>query len=82
MTMEWISVEEKLPERGVCVLAWGDLWASVGMCFFGTGEEHWHYCHVDGDCKEVTWRWHEDGSTVRKTNVTHWMPLPEPPKTN
>ena len=78
-TAKWTSAEVKMPERGDRILAWGETWVSVGMCFFGTCEDYRHYCHADGDCKEVTWRWCEDGATVRNANVTHWMPLPEPP---
>ena len=79
---KWINVEDMLPDRGVRVLAWGNGWYSVGDCFHGTQENHHHYCHKDGECKEVAWRWHEDGTTVRHANVTHWMPLPDPPTPN
>ena len=64
---KWISVTERLPLDGQDVLA---------VRTYGDGEK----------CQEVlmahitTW----DEETGRKwwntTNITHWMPLPEPPK--
>lgn len=57
----WISVKERLPEKGALVLAWikdeNEPYPTVGS--------------FDGDEREIgVWRrW-----------VTHWMPLPDPPK--
>ncbi len=69
--MKWIPVTERLP-----------------------GEEGWYLVFTKPDrgyksinkgyfCKGFDWdhfapRWHGAGGTW--TNVTHWMPLPEPPK--
>lgn len=66
-TPRWISVEERLPLYGQDVLA---------VRTYGDGEK----------CQEVLMAhiavWNE--GTGRKwwnaTNITHWMPLPEPPK--
>jgi hypothetical protein len=71
----WISVEERLPERGVNVLCYMD---------FSKNEEtkHWENSIADNVYNGVlvgsrptkhTWAWQGDC-------VTHWMPLPEPPK--
>lgn len=62
--IEWISVEERLPENTDAVLVLiRDDEPSVGVL---------HY--VDG-------LWRQDKySSVGEFFITHWMPLPEPPK--
>jgi hypothetical protein len=70
----WISVNDALPELTVCVdlyVDWQDYTGRVCNCFRNN----------DGDY----WMW--DDSVRFKINinaslVTHWMPLPEPPKDN
>lgn len=62
--MEWIKVEDRLPENGVEVLA----------CFYNNVQTM--PCWVDryGD-------WFQVNRILPITNkITHWMPLPEPPK--
>ena len=60
---EWISVEDRLPERK----------QSVWVFVRGSGQTTgwWHYYG-----KKVTW-WTPARITCA---VTHWMPLPKPPK--
>lgn len=62
---DWISVNDKLPENIRSVLVWD----SVDNDVF-TG----YYCKYNG--------WTVDGfyDVEYHFNVTHWMPLPEPPK--
>lgn len=64
--MEWISVEDKLPEYGNAVL----VYTSSGICIA-------HICGktITGD--KPTWI--ETNGDYDFWNVTHWMPLPEPP---
>ena len=65
--MEWISVEDRLPEPMQEVLVFdGDDLVFVRLWSWDDGESHWYdsYGAIDS-C----------GS-----NITHWMPLPEPPK--
>lgn len=63
---EWISVEEKLPEKGENVLVYaiakyiGDTKIGIDKLEEGERRPVWFYTHG----------WFE---------VTHWMPLPEPP---
>ena len=66
----WISVEERLPDKQKCVLVFKQrnshaLWPIA----------KWHI--------EIDWRG-EDGWSKNLDNgyfdITHWMPLPEPPK--
>ena len=69
--MNWISIKERLPEDERSVLAYygfdrGD--GDLGMKFMGT---------LSYFCFDPNPHWqHADHNLV----VTHWMPLPEPPK--
>ncbi len=69
---EWISVDEKLPEEWEEVLAWDG--ENVRQGYY-TMDIDW-----DDDAKQAeTPRWtYYDGMLWE--NVTHWMPLPQPPK--
>jgi hypothetical protein len=61
---EWISVEERLPERGELVQFWN------------AGRERWDY----GNCYDVEDGWWGSTLSMERTRaVTHWMPLPPPP---
>lgn len=66
--MEWISVEDILPENSSWnLIVTGDM---VTMAFFemdGHGNYYW-LCHNDAEDKD---EWE---------GVTNWMPLPEPPE--
>jgi hypothetical protein len=59
--MEWISIEERLPDPGF-VLAYDVGREHYGVVEYRFGGE-WH--HISG---------------MHLANVSHWMPLPEPPK--
>lgn len=71
MTNKWISVSDKLPEVGKAGVYRSDdvLVVDNGdiltACFvkIKSGQLWWRMSHIDD----------------RLTNVTHWMPLPEPP---
>lgn len=63
--MEWISVNDRLPEEGEHVIAC-DKEKAVCEAMLS----------VDGKfCWSVFW-----GDWGDLMDVTHWMPLPEPPK--
>ena len=63
---EWISVKDRLPEN--------NQWA---LCFmkdksFGTFRVlQWNY---------IDWQWNDGNERWEEKDVTHWMPLPLPPK--
>ena len=60
MRGEWISVNDRLPERGKRVLVYSE-----------------YMRNSENGGISVNWGWmcHK-----RRTDITHWMPLPEPPK--
>lgn len=61
---EWISVDERLPKDGETVLTISSE-EEMAVCFYETELEGiFQQCH----------------GLVQIYNITHWMPLPEPPK--
>lgn len=66
--MEWISVKDRLPETGDTVLAWRESTFTPGVYYASTGTFGFYHEGIWGDKDEDNW------------NVTHWMPLPEPPE--
>ena len=67
VTMEWISVEDCLPEKGQRVIGFGE---EVGVF------SSIIHLNVDG-----VWKFSDSNAIVSFCDfITHWMPLPEPPK--
>lgn len=70
---KWIPVTERLPNCNGCYLVWRPHFfgGKIGMpsiCYFD-GSNTWHDSYgVDFE------------RTLHPEDVTHWMPLPEPPK--
>jgi len=64
--MEWIKVEDRLPEDRVLVLCWQE---SMGACI----REH---IYEDG---YVSWYDEHNNYDDSDLKITHWMPLPPPP---
>ena len=66
---EWISVNDRLPENYIPVIVYCQ---NFGGIIFYDGQ------HID-DGELVGWE--SDGDCGYPTlDVTHWMPLPEPPR--
>ena len=62
----WIPVTERLPKEGEFVLVYGDLYPNK------------HDGGVIAVSKRMDWNyWQGFG---RERDITHWMPLPPPPK--
>ena len=62
---EWISVDERLPEEKVnCIVHYKHAYCD--------NDDYWAIgiCFYDGDKFKMDWSY----------KVTHWMPLPKPPK--
>lgn len=79
---EWISVKDKMPENYNDVLIWPRPDFGVeqfvghfnpcakGSAYGNTGMPGWFAAEHE----------HNSGVHLVKVAVTHWMPLPEPPK--
>jgi len=65
---KWISVKDRLPELGTPVLFIGK---TIYRAWFST-QRGWY----DG----TFWRRNDGEAVYSTTPVTHWMPLPKPPK--
>lgn len=66
---EWISVDERLPEKtGLYLIVWDGSVAAAYRHTHWTLGEFWNN-DLDGGI-----------SVIPDSEVTHWMPLPEPPK--
>ena len=62
---EWISVDERLPEEKVnCIVHYKHAYCD--------NDDYWAIgiCFYDGEKFQMNWSY----------KVTHWMPLPQPPK--
>ena len=72
---EWISVKDRLPEENVPVLICtqeGAIWMAEYLEErrpHTTATAYWETVDVMYGC----------GAELETTEVTHWMPLPEPP---
>lgn len=70
LVTKWVSVDERLPEVGVKVICFGGLLTDLGFTYQTDFA-------VMGNDKE--WIFFE-GTISDGWNITHWMPLPQPPK--
>ncbi len=89
--MEWISVHERLPERGDRVLGYSVSPGDIGDCaivFIDDDGKYWELDHMCIHAIEENFPgeiiyyniyplMHDNGEAIR--GVTHWMPLPKSP---
>jgi hypothetical protein len=66
--MEWISVKDEYPDRGVPVLVCADNGYMGVLCYFGT--------EVGG--RVDVWR-EDEWACSASCTITHWKALPAPP---
>lgn len=66
-TSGWVSVKERLPEPEENVI----IWAKTGCMKYAQ-------YHEDGSINP--WYVYEDNARAWTNVISHWMPLPEPPK--
>ena len=73
--MKWIKTKDKMPEADIPVLV---IVAGYSQPFVGC--RYWEFaCHDDNFEDFLYWDdVHNDGQCWE--SVTHWMPLPKPPK--
>lgn len=60
----WIPCSERMPEKHVEVLAYSPFWGKIIVALWGG--EFWLEQWTDDD--------------LEQSEITHWMPLPEPPE--
>ena len=68
MSDNWISVDDKLPEEQQCVIAHEKDYGVMLGDYLGI------------KYSQPVWIVRKQGLIMRTTEVTHWQPLPEPPK--
>lgn len=67
---KWISVKDRLPRDNVSVLIVSDIFLSkirIGSIKYRSSDYFWEVIDFDYE-------------VLINKEVTHWMPLPEPPK--
>ena len=73
---EWISVDDRLPDKDGCYI--------VTACDEGCpcDEGIWYDTVViEAEHYKGEWSWNENGTEYDITDlVTHWQPMPQPPK--
>lgn len=72
-TQQWISVKDRMPNCNGCYLVFRPHYydedhGAVTLCYFD-GTDTWH------DDDRVNFE-----RILSPTDITHWMPLPEPPE--
>ena len=73
---EWISVKDRLPEKGQKVLA-----VVRGEIDYGYIESIIYYDdYLEEEMQEFHWHGHEMHNNEALNALTYWMPLPEAPK--
>ena len=77
---EWISVDDRLPsdEQDVLVIAhgWDGRLVYVGSHKRVEAQKSWLTGITSKSSEWLLWGW----SYLKEPMVTHWMPLPQPPK--
>lgn len=81
--MEWISVEDRLPTEELKASGIRVLKNGIEHCAYWNHDAQkwcvggWECCHYCGGTSVVTFF---KNSLYPKTIISHWMPLPNPPK--
>ena len=76
MNVEWIKVSDRLPEtKGFYLVVYAnDSNPAESTEYYWSGI-HWHCDDMDIDDDFL-----DEFERIHNDSVTHWMPLPEPPK--
>lgn len=73
---EWIKCSERMPDESELVDCWSD--QRIPDCKIQGGE--WHYWTEYGDYEYNPHFEPHKNIEVDAAPITHWMPIPEPPK--
>lgn len=76
---QWISVEDRLPPDDEDVLVYHQQDSHISVGFFEKDNVQW-YIESDGNKFYTDTGWETEIPWAQKGRVTHWMPLPKPPK--
>ena len=77
---KWISVKDKLPELTMESKYGFGLQSIPVLCIDSKGRHDECFLENEFEDPDKTWFCLTDGSFETINNVTHWMPLPEPPE--
>lgn len=79
--MKWISVKDRLPESCTYVLVFADNQGTNEPKPYSIAK--WEYSQWEFVNEEMAWTYgaHQDMDySMWGSDITHWMPLPPPPK--
>lgn len=77
---EWISVKDELPKLEEVVWLWNGRFPYIGCRSLVGIEEGWIWAVTYGSVFLDKGKITADCESDDDYNITHWMPLPEPPK--
>ena len=79
---EWISVDERLPENDVMVIGYTPCDGFMFVGYYHEEPKFVGYYHKEPKYDWKLWRivTAMRSTKIMKKKVTHWMPLPKPPK--
>lgn len=82
MSNEWISVKDRLPNEDGKYLCYVEFTfgSYIDCCYFSHNLEEVNEFIFNGKQRCGWYINDDDWGAVEKQNITHWMPLPEPPK--
>jgi hypothetical protein len=80
--MKWINVKERLPKLNTPVLILGKPYENKPKMFAVAiwNFDDWEKPESSFDWFEIDEMFVDAMSDYTDSNITHWMPLPEPPK--
>ena len=78
--LKWIPVTERVPDKDGDYLVIKDLSGDPYTDILGFAVDGDKICRFDLSGEKNCFYYYYDGEYISTDNVTHWMPLPQPPK--